>query len=551
LKYLRLKNKVQQHVQELKENYLKKSTTHSTAFEAWKAIKKLSGAGKDKSNSHCALDVNRMNDIFSESFQNDIPPDIPPLLEGETVPTIGVHEVTRELSLLQDRKACGIDGLPNWIFKQHADALAPAVTILFNCSMRTQTVPAFFKAANVTAIPKCPSPTERDFRPISLLVCLSKVLEKLIARTWIIPSLIGKLDPLQFAFVPGVGKGTTCALTLQQHIVLNHLDTDSGAVRMLQVDLRKAFDKIPHKVLLDSMLKMGVPSGARRWTWSFLTSRYQRVKSGGDASSWISIPSGVPQGSVLGPLLFAVTVNSLHPVCDQTTLIKYADDLTFLHCIRDASEDGIDKELANLEEWSTEVGLPINFEKTNVLDYITARGTQLQQLTASTGVAIEQVTTTKLLGMHLSADMKWNRHYDQALKKASGRLHLLRLLARAKCPRPWMLNVYNALIRSVISYGFPAACNIPKNIQQKFTALERRAERIVGGGTFSPSILEHLNTTCLRLAKKATKHAAHPLHDLFPLATARNRRNNNNKYAVRYCKTKRLKDSFVRFSTQL
>lgn len=320
---------------------------------------------------------------------------------------------------------------------------------------------------------------------------------------------------------------------------------------MLQVDLRKAFDKIPHKVLLDSMLKMGVPSGARRWTWSFLTSRYQRVKSGGDASSWISIPSGVPQGSVLGPLLFAVTVNSLHPVCDQTTLIKYADDLTFLHCIRDASEDGIDKELKNLEEWSTEVGLPINFEKTSVLDYITARGTQLQQLTASTGVAIEQVTTTKLLGMYLSADMKWNRHYDQALKKASGRLHLLRLLARAKCPRPWMLNVYNALIRSVISYGFPAACNIPKNIQQKFTALERRAERIVGGGTFSPSILEHLNTTCLRLANKATKHAAHPLHDLFPLATARNRRSNNNKYAVRYCKTKRLKDSFVRFSTQL
>jgi hypothetical protein len=463
-----------------------------------------------------------------------------------------VLEVEKELTSMKARKATGIDGLPNWVFKNNAKALAPAVTLLFNCSIRTCTVPLLFKVANVIPIPKCSKPTEKDYRPISLLVNISKILERLIIRRWVQPVIKPIMDPLQFAFVPGIGKGTVCALTLQQHIVLQHLDSNPGIVRMLQVDLRKAFDKASHRIILRKLTEYGVSNKICKWIWSYLTGRFQRVKMDSSISEWIPICSGVPQGSVMGPLLFAILVNDLRPCSPRSTLIKYADDLTFLHCLRSPTEDELQDEINNLETWSANVELPINFDKTFILDYTTLRQCQLQQRTTSSGDEIVKVESTKLLGMTLTSNTKWNTHFDAAIVKASRRLHILRQLARAKCPTNWMWNSYYALIRSVISYGFPAACNAPQNILQKFTALERRAARIIGEDIKGASILQHLEEICIRFAKKCSNSTLHPLNHLFIAPVQRERRTKHKRrFTIPQCRTTRFKNSFIRFYSDL
>ena len=547
MKYLRLRDAVRHHIQQLKENFFREGSMTSAA-KAWQCIRALTGIAKeDKQKMKCDLDINSLNSIFAEAFQQESPPKQPHEEQTDLeVLVVTETEVTTELAEMKVNKAPGIDGIPNWIFKKHARTLAPSITALFNCSLRTMKVPMLFKVANVTPVPKIENPTLNDYRPISLTASLSKILERLVMRRWILPSISPSLDPLQFAFIPGVGKGTACALSLQQNIVLKYLDGTPGIVRMLQIDLRKAFDKATHSVILDRLEQLKVPAGAQRWIWSFLVGRQQRVKYKNLVSDWIPVPSGVPQGSVLGPLLFALVVSTLKPISANTTLIKYADDLTYLHCIRSHNEDMMQKEMDSLEKWSREVNLPVNFNKTYVMDYTNMKICRVQQLITSDGQPITNVSTTKLLGMQLCANLKWDTHYQNALSKASRRLYILRQLTRAKCPTMWIWNAYNAFIRCVVSYGFPAACNIPQKIMLKIIQLEKRAATIIGTSPPNDSITQHLEKMCVRLAQQAASRASHPLSHLFSLSVDRSRRRRQ-RYAIPLCRTQRFKTSLVKF----
>jgi retron-type reverse transcriptase len=224
----------------------------------------------------------------------------------------------------------------------------------------------------VCPIPKCPSPSEiSDFRPISRLPSLAKVLEKILCKKYIVPYVADKVDDSQFAYIPGSGKGAVTALTSMQLHILRHLDSCSGGVRIAAVDLSKAFDRINHSTVVKACLKFCLPKEIILWIISYLSDRRQCVSVDGSSSTYIPVTSGVPQGSIIGPILFSLVMDSFTSVCNNSLVFKYADDITILHFLRNDSDDGLQSEFDNIHSWSVSNNLTINQSKSFVMDVIT------------------------------------------------------------------------------------------------------------------------------------------------------------------------------------
>ena len=207
--------------------------------------------------------------------------------------------------------------------------------------------------ADISPIPKLSNPSQiNDFRAISKLPSLSKVLEKVFCKKYLIPNVRSKVGQNQFAYIPGSGKGTATALTSMQLHILRHLDACPGGVRVATVDLSKAFDRVTHGSIIKACQQFNLPSEIIRFIISYLHNRHQRVSVNGSSSDFVEVTSGVPQGSIIGPILFSLVIDSFTNVCDNSVVFKYADDITILHFLRDASDDGLQSEFDNIHLWS-------------------------------------------------------------------------------------------------------------------------------------------------------------------------------------------------------
>ena len=128
----------------------------------------------------------------------------------------------------------------------------------------------------------------------------------------------------------------------------------------------------------------------------FLSERKQRVRVNNDVSEWALVTSNVPQGSVLGPILFSLVIDSYSPVCDNSVCIKYADDVTILHFVRDVEEDNLQCEWEHLDTWSDSVGLYLNNDKSCVLNYVTKKSLNLSCVLSRDSVILSTVSSVSL-----------------------------------------------------------------------------------------------------------------------------------------------------------
>ena len=339
--------------------------------------------------------ANLLNTFFA-SVNADIPPlnthELPAFLpEPEPFQLIEPYQVCKKLLNLNPYKACGPDNMPPCLLKIFAYKLAGPISDIFNRSLSTGIVSSLWKASNISPIPKeKPPSSESDFRPISLTPCLAKVLEEFVTE-WLINDIKDKIDPKQF----GCLKGTSTSLCLSDIFRnwLSSLDSPGQYVRICYLDFSKAFDRINLNILVQKLIAIGAQAPLIKWICNFLSERTQRVKIGDSFSDWAHTHAGVPQGTMLIPILFLIMVNDLASSSPlNLNHWIFVDDLATSETVPRLEHPKTQQNIISLENWSESNYMKLNPKKCQVIcvcfQPITIYGNQ-----------IERVSSHKLLGV--------------------------------------------------------------------------------------------------------------------------------------------------------
>ena len=209
------------------------------------------------------------------------------------------------------------------------------------------------------------SDPKKELRPISLTTALSKIAEDFVVSIYIKPALEKVADPNQFGTI--YGSSTVLALISMVHNWLQATDCYGASVRVMLFDYRKAFDMINHGILVAKLKNVEIPNSITNWIIDFLSERSQRVKLGNNClSDWGRVPSGVPQGTKLGPWLFLLMINDLS-IPDIFNMWKYVDDTTVSETIQKGQQSKAKQVVDHVSEWSKKNFFQLNCEKTKEL----------------------------------------------------------------------------------------------------------------------------------------------------------------------------------------
>ena len=368
-----------------------------------------------------------------------------------TVLTAGVHKL---LCKLKVNKASGPDGLSPHILKLFADELAPMLTCIFNQSLLRGSVPGDWRTAFVAPIFKKGKRTlASNYRPVSLTCICSKLMEHIICS-----NLNRHLE--RYNILSDRQHGFRAKRSCESQLLLLHKDLieaklspQTKQVDMIVLDFSKAFDKVSHSKLLAKLEAIGVRNQTLIWISAFLTNRSQRVVLDGHLSSESPVLSGVPQGSVLGPVLFLVYINDLiHNLSPSTECRLFADDCLLYRTIKSESDAEIlQGDLNLLQEWEKNWAMEFNPSKCQVLTLTKSRSRVPSEYFIH-GILLENVPFSKYLGITFSNNLSWNRHIDIITAKAHRQIGLVRRNLNF-CSRTTKERAYFALVRPCVEYA--------------------------------------------------------------------------------------------------
>ena len=411
----------------------------------------------------------------------------------------GIHEilVTKErvlklLNGVNTSKSAGADGIHPRFIKETAETLTVPVFILFNKSLSEGSLPDIFKKANVTPIHKSGEKSlPKNYRPISVTPILCRLLETIV-REVIIQHI--KTNDIIINQQYGFREKRGCILQLLT--VLDKLVTsleNGNPVDMIYLDIQKAFDSVPHKRLIKKIKCLGIDGNIYKWIKDFLTNRKQRVTLNGKSSKWSSVTSGVPQGSVLGPVLFILYINDL-PERVKSHCVLFADDAKLykeLQHLKDFEE--LQEDLYELCIWASKWLLFFNVQKCKVM-HIGKGNPAFEYEMKDKNENIYQlnpVTSEKDLGITFQNDMKFDIHISNVVNKAN---RLLGLIKRtfSYMDKTIFLTLYKTIIRPIIDYGDSVWNPSLKKHIQMIENIQRRGTKLV------PDLINMSYTTRLK-----------------------------------------------------
>ena len=439
------------------------------------------------------------------------------------------NDVMRVIDDLENKTSYGYDTYTNVILKHIGEEIVEPFTHLVNLSFAINHFPSIWKRARILPLYKSgPKDDFGNYRPIGLTSVFSKIVEQLAKK-----QLTAYMDkhkiwyPNQYGFRR---KHSTQDLLLKYCDTLFKAKQNRMHAVSIMVDVRKAFDCIPHKILIEKAAFYGLPS---EWIASFLQDRQQYVSIAGHNSALFDLdPIGTGQGTVLSPLWFGVFVNEL-ATTTRLHCLMFADDTSFIACSKNYDKlfEAIQLELNKIERWFLSNGLLLHPQKTRFIVY--SQNQNCPDLFLA-GVKIVQVgeqhdeKSVKLLGVELDCQNTYKYHIAKLVKKVQAAVNLIR---RSKYYLTYRMRLllYNALVLSNLNYCSAIWGNASSQLSRLEIA-QKRAIRVVNNSSYNAHTLpifyktgtltlEHiLQLNLLKVGNKIiTKQSPIPVQMAFPL----------------------------------
>ena len=497
IRFKTYRNQVNSEIKNLKANYFKTKISEcqqqNNIKKSWSLINNLLGKNsKSTVTNEISIDrnvftdrnliANKLNEYFvnvGPSVAHEVEENHPISADQTTIgdfdnrpnlifhfSEINVDQVLTNLKQLEASKATGIDKIPAKILKISANIIAPSLTIIFNLSLHTGIFISDWKLARVQPIYKSEDRTKcENYRPISVLPVVSKIFEKEIFRQLHdYLSTNSLLSTFQSRFRP---KHSALALLLQMcDKWLENMD-DGKIAGMISMNIKKAFDSISHQILLSKMQnQFGIHDSELNWFTSYLTNREQVCCVNDHISSHKSIRSGVPQGSILGPLMFLLYINDLPKYLKFTTPGLYADD-TQIYTSSDNYDELVNflsSDSENISRWLSDNKLQHHATKTKLMfigSPYNIRNKIGDKSVIFRNTPLLRYRSFKCLGVEIDEHLSWKVHVNEICKKISAGIGDLSARIKTGTKRDVGYNVDKRVyaqqqqqLVNIISFGF-------------------------------------------------------------------------------------------------
>ncbi len=407
---------------------------------------------------------------------------------------ISNEDVEKAIAEFKVNKSPGIDNITSTYALKIKDIVVEPLRLLFNKSMDTNEIPNDWKKSNICPIFKKGSRSlPENYRPISLTTFFGKVMEKIIKK--IIENYLDSNDLIRDT-QHGFKKGKSCLsnLLISQYYIMKLLD-EKEVVDIIYLDFQKAFDKVPYNNLMMKVKSLGIRGKLGEWLENWLRNRQQRVVINGVFSEWAEVTSGVPQGSILGPLLFTIYINDIDTNV-KNSILKFADDTKMWGRVS-SSEDRVKMhgDLKALELWSEVNQMPFNICKCKVI-HIGKKNTR--EIYKLKNKEIVEVSEEKDLGVWVTGSMKPTLNCDRVRKAANKIIGLINRNIVNKS-KEGMIILYKTLVRPIIDYCIPFWRPYTKKDIAKLEKVQKRFTRMIAGckGKTYQQRLELLKLTTL------------------------------------------------------
>lgn len=436
--------------------------------------------------------VNSLADSDNLVMTADIP------FDGEALTqlTPTTEDEVRKIITNSPSKSCELDPLPTSLLKQCLEALLPLITLIMNKSLAESKVPLWFKKANVKPLIKKSGLDKeelKNYRPVSNLPFLSKILEKIVSKRLELHLQANSLhDNLQSAY--RTGHSTETALLRVHNDIVAALDNKCRAV-LVMLDLSAAFDVIDHGILFKRLdYSYGVTGNALRWIQSYLSDRRQCVAIGSVTSDDKILEFGVPQGSVLGPRKYCLYSKPIGEICRRHNLLYhcYADDTQIYMVIRpqhnwDTIAHNIEACLVDISAWMNANMLKLNQDKTELIVFA-PKHQPAHDIQLNVGIkTIKAAPVVKNLGVHFDSSMTMEKQVNAIAKSC---YYQLRNIGRIRqfITTDACKTLLHSLVTSRLDYGNALLYGISDSATRRLQKVQNTAARLVS----STSKREHI-----------------------------------------------------------